>query len=182
MPTEGSITNFSQELPIYADKPFISNTFSTSAYKSFGEDVIGATKFYISSINSIGDEDVRLSKRKGLSSFRLRGFENNKVGPVDGSDHVGGNYASAINFETNLPNLLPESSNTDIGLFLDIGNVWGVDYDSSLDDSNKIRSSTGVAASWLSPLGPMTFILSQNLSKADTDKTQSFTFNLGTTF
>ena len=182
MPTEGSITNFNQELPIYADKPFISNTFSTSAYKSFGEDVIGATKFYISSINSIGDEDVRLSKRKGLSSFRLRGFENNKVGPVDGSDHVGGNYASAINFETNLPNLLPESSNTDIGLFLDIGNVWGVDYDSSLDDSNKIRSSTGVAASWLSPLGPMTFILSQNLSKADTDKTQSFTFNLGTTF
>ena len=182
MPTEGSITNFNQELPIYADKPFISNTFSTSAYKSFGEDVIGATKFYISSINSIGDEDVRLSKRKGLSSFRLRGFENNKVGPVDGSDHVGGNYASAINFETNLPNLLPESSNTDIGLFLDIGNVWGVDYDSSLDDSNKIRSSTGVAASWLSPLGPMTFILSQNLSKADTDKTQTFTFNLGTTF
>ena len=112
----------------------------------------------------------------------MRGFENSKVGPVDGTDHVGGNYASAINFETNLPNLLPESSNTDIGLFLDIGNVWGVDYDSSLDDSNKIRSSTGVAASWLSPLGPMTFILSQNLSKADTDKTQSFTFNLGTTF
>ena len=112
----------------------------------------------------------------------MRGFENGKVGPVDGSDHVRGNYASAINFETNLPNLLPESSNTDIGLFLDIGNVWGVDYDSSLDDSNKIRSSTGVAASWLSPLGPMTFILSQNLSKADTDETQTFTFNLGTTF
>ena len=25
------------------------------------------------------------------------------------------------------------------------------------DDSNKIRSSTGVAASWMSPIGPMTF-------------------------
>ena len=25
---------------------------------------------------------------------------------------------------------------------LDFGNVWGVDYDSSVDDSNKIRSST----------------------------------------
>ena len=182
MPTDGSIISFNQELPIYADKPFISNTLATSAYKSFGENIIGATKFYISSINSIGDEDVRLSKRKRLSSSRLRGFENSKVGPIDGSDHIGGNYASAINFETNLPNLLPESSNTDVGLFLDIGNVWGVDYDSSIDSSNKIRSSTGVAASWLSPLGPMTFILSQNLSKADTDKTQNFTFNLGTTF
>ena len=70
----------------------------------------------------------------------------------------------------------------DIGFFLDIGNVWGVDYDSSIDDSNKLRSSTGIAANWLSPLGPMTFVLSQNLSKADTDVTESFNFNLGTTF
>ena len=182
MPTDGSIISFGQELPIYADKPFISNTFSSSVYKSFGEDVIGAAKFYITSVNGLNNEDVRLSKRKGLSSYRLRGFEKNKVGPVDGSDHIGGNYASAINFETNLPKLLPESSNVDIGLFLDAGNIWGVDYDSTLDDSNKIRSSTGIAASWLSPLGPMTFILSQNLSKADTDETQSFSFNLGTTF
>ena len=112
----------------------------------------------------------------------MRGFEKNKIGPIDGSDHVGGNFAAAVNFETNLPNLLPENTNTDIGFFLDLGNVWGVDYDSSIDDSNKIRASTGIAASWLSPLGPMTFIISQNLAKASTDKTESFTFNLGTTF
>ena len=81
-----------------------------------------------------------------------------------------------------MPKLLPESTNTDVGVFLDIGHVWGVDYDDSLDESNKIRSSTGVAASWLSPLGPMTFILSTNISKASTDTTESFNFNLGTTF
>ena len=182
MPTDGSIIKFSQELPIYADKPFISNTISSSFYESLGEDIIGATKLFVTSVNSIGDEDVRLSKRKSLSTYRLRGFEKNKIGPVDGNDHVGGNYAAALNFETNLPNLLPDSSNMDIGLFLDIGNVWGVDYDSSIDESNKLRSSTGIAASWLSPLGPMTFILSQNITKAATDKTQSFNFNLGTTF
>ena len=108
--------------------------------------------------------------------------KNGKVGPVDGTDHIGGNYASSLNLETNLPNLLPDSSNIDFGLFLDAGNVWGVDYDSSIDDSNKIRSSTGIAANWLSPLGPMSFVLSQNISKADTDETQSFNFNLGTTF
>ena len=84
--------------------------------------------------------------------------------------------------ETNLPNLLPEDTNTDVHLFLDFGNVWGVDYDSSLEDSNKIRSSTGVTASWQSPIGPLSFTLSQNLSKADTDVTQDFSFNLGTTF
>ena len=52
----------------------------------------------------------------------------------------------------------------------------------TIDDSNKVRSSTGVAASWMSPLGPMTFVFSTDISSASTDKTESFNFNLGTTF
>ena len=131
----------------------------------------------------MSNEDVRLSKRKSLSYKRLRGFERNRVGPVDGKDHVGGNYAAAVNFETNLPNLLPENTNADVSVFLDFGNVWGVDYDDSIDESNKIRSSTtGLTLNWLSPIGPMNFVVSQDLSKADTDVTESFSFNLGTTF
>ena len=182
MPTSGSIINFGQSLPIVADKSYVSNTFRASTYKSIGEDVVGAGKLYISTINALSSDDVRLSKRKSLSTRRLRGFEKNKIGPKDGTDYIGGNYAAAINLESNLPNLLPEDTNTDITLFLDFGNVWGVDYDSSIDDSNKIRSSTGVAANWMSPVGPMSFVLSQNLLKADTDETQSFNFQLGTTF
>ena len=182
MPTDGSIIGFSQNFPILADKPFIGNTFFSSTYYSFNENVTGAAKLYISAINGLNDENVRLSKRKTLSSSRLRGFEKGKVGPVDSNDHVGGNYATAFNLEANLPNFLPESTNTDISFFLDAGNVWGVDYDDSIDDSNQIRSSTGLAASWLSPLGPMTFIFASNISKASTDKTEFFNFNLGTSF
>ena len=181
MPTDGSIISFNQTLPLYADKAFIGNTFSASKYFSFSEDVVTATKLFLSSVNGI-DDDVRLSKRKSLSSNRLRGFERGKVGPVDGSDHIGGNYAAALNLEANLPNFLPEDSNTDLSLFLDFGNVWGVDYDSSLDNSNKVRSSTGVAANWNSPIGPMSFVFSTVLQKTSSDKTESFNFNLGTTF
>ena len=182
MPTDGSVISFSQALPIYADKSFVTNSLAYSNYNSFSEDIVGAGKIYLSSINGLGDDDVRLSKRKNLSGTRLRGFEKGKVGPVDGTDHIGGNYAAAVNFETNLPNLLPENTNTDVSLFLDFGNVWGVDYDSSVDDSNKLRSSTGVALNWISPIGPISFVLSQNITKADTDKTETFRFNLGTTF
>ncbi len=181
-PTKGSVISFGQSLPLAADKPYIQNTFNGSFYKSFSDDIVGSTKIFISSIDGLDNEDVRLSKRIGLSSRKLRGFERNKIGPKDGDDFVGGNYAAAVNFETNLPNLLPDKSNVDVSLFLDFGNVWGVDYDSSLDDSNEIRSSTGLGASWLSPIGPMTFTFSQNLSKASTDVTESFNFNLGTTF
>ena len=182
MPTSGSIFGFEQTLPFFADKSYLANTVTYSKYSTLSEDIIGAGKLYFSSINGLNDDDVRISKRKSLSSNRLRGFKKGKVGPIDGKDHVGGNYAAAVNLEASLPNLLPETTRTDVSLFLDFGNVWGVDYDSSIDTSNKIRSSTGVAASWISPLGPMTFILSTNLAKNSTDETESFNFNLGTTF
>ena len=182
MPTSGSIVKFTQSLPFAADKASISNNFTSSYYKSITEDVVTASKFTLRTINGISDDDVRLSKRINLPSSRLRGFERGKVGPVDGDDHIGGNFAAALNFEANLPNFLPESSKTDVGAFLDFGNVWGVDYDDSIDDSNEIRSSAGITASWNSPVGPMTFVISSNLSKANSDKTESFNFNLGTTF
>ena len=182
MPTSGSIVRFNQVLPIVADKPFIGNTISSSSYNTISENIVGAAKFYVTAINGLDDENVRLSKRKSLSTSRLRGFEKGKIGPVDSNDHIGGNYAAAFNLEANLPNLLPESTNTDISVFFDAGNVWGVDYDDTIDDSNKLRSSSGVAASWISPLGPMTFIFAQNLSKAKTDKTEFFNFNLGASF
>ena len=182
MPTDGSIISFDQSLPIYADKPFVNNIFAMSVYETFTENYIGSGKFYLSSITGLNDEDVRISKRKNLSTSKLRGFERGKVGPVDGKDHIGGNYAAALNFDVSLPNFLPESTKTDISLFLDFGNVWGVDYSDTLDESNKLRSSTGINASWMSPVGPMTFTFATNLSKATTDVTETFNFNLGTSF
>ena len=70
----------------------------------------------------------------------------------------------------------------DFNLFYDAANVWGVDYSSNVDDSNKIRSSTGVALDWYTPIGPMSFSFSQHITKKSTDTTESFRFNLGTTF
>ena len=144
--------------------------------------VIGSFKFYATAVNGLDDKDVRISKRARIPGAKLRGFEPGKVGPKDGKDYVGGNYAVASNFEASLPNFFPESTKTDIGLFLDFGNVWSVDYDKTMDASNKIRSSVGANVGWLSPAGPMTFVFSQNLSKASTDVTESFSFRLGTTF
>ena len=154
----------------------------THEHPAFNENFVGAAKFYLDTIHGLNDEDVRISKRRSLSSNRLRGFEKGKVGPIDGEDHVGGNYAVALNLEANLPNLLPDNTNADVGLFLDFANVWGVDYDSTIDDSNKLRTSTGVAMNWISPVGPMSFVLATNLSKASTDVTQTFNFQLGTSF
>ncbi len=182
MPTDGYLTSFFQEFPVYADQPYLKNSFSSNHYKEISEDVVGALKFKVTSINGINDEDVRISQRLTLSSKNLRGFESGKIGPKDGKDYIGGNYATSLNLEANFPNFFPEKSNADIGLFFDAGNLWGVDYSDTLDESNKIRSTLGVNTSWLSPAGPLSFIFSKNITKASTDVDQSFNFRLGTTF
>ena len=182
MPTDGYISTFRQNLPIYADAKSILNSYRFSSYHAFSENLVGAFKLYGAAINSIGDEDVRLSKRLHIPRTRLRGFEPNKVGPRDGDDYVGGNYATAINIEAALPNLLPESTETDISLFMDAGNLWHVDYSSSIEDSNKIRSSFGLATNMYTPVGPLSFVFAQNLSKAETDQSQTFNFQIGTSF
>ena len=87
----------------------------------------------------------------------------------------------AVNFSSTLPQVLENSQNTDFLIFVDAANLWGVDYNSSLDD-NEIRSSVGIALDWFSPVGPMNFSLAQPLTKSDNDVTESFRFNLGTTF
>ena len=66
--------------------------------------------------------------------------------------------------------------------FMDIGNIWGVDYSSSLSDGSKIRSSVGLGINLFTPIGPLNFTFSEVLTKSNTDIAESFRFNLGTTF
>jgi len=182
MPTEGYLSAFRQIIPVVADSPYLYNNYRFAGYNAFSPNVVGAFKFYGAAINGLDDKDVRISKRLQMSTKILRGFAAGKVGPFDTGDYVGGNYTAAVNFEAALPNLLPESTKTDIGFFLDFANIWGVDYSDLVNDTNKIRSSTGMQVSWISPLGPMTAVFSQNISKASTDETESFSFKIGPTF
>tara|TARA_Y100000590_G_scaffold46041_1_gene48907 strand:+ start:9245 stop:11491 length:2247 start_codon:yes stop_codon:yes gene_type:complete len=182
MPTSGSITTFSQGLPIYSEEQAsIFNRFSLSKYHGFSDDVIGAIKFYAAGVTALED-DVRLSKRLHVPSRRLRGFESKKIGPKDGVDYVGGNYAAALNFEAALPNLLPETTQTDIAVFFDAANLWHADYDSSVGQSSKIRSSVGVATNMYTLVGPLNFVFAKPLTKVDSDSTQTFKFEIGTSF
>jgi len=180
-PTAGYISKFSQTLPLVQDSSAIINGIDFSAYHAVSDDVIGAAKFYARSINGV-DDDVRLTNRLYLPQKKLRGFNTRKVGPKDGGDYIGGNYTTAIGLEAQLPNLLPESTRTDFSVFLDTGNVWSVDYDNSIDDTNKIRSSIGVSANVFTTIGPLSFTFAQDLSKADSDETETFNFRLGTSF
>ena len=180
-PDEGFRNIFRQELPIISNNYEIVNSFETIRYQKFS-DFVTKISFYGKAVNTLSDEDVRISKRLFMPSNKLRGFEAGKVGPVENNDYIGGNYISSINFSSTLPQLLPSFQNTDLTFFIDAANIWGVDYDSTIKDGSKIRSSTGIGMDVLTPIGPLNFSLSQPISKASTDITETFRFNLGTTF
>ena len=66
--TEGYRSAFNQKLPLYSENPSILNGFSYSAYYSPTDEIIGSIKFYSRAINSLTDDDVRVSERLYIPS------------------------------------------------------------------------------------------------------------------
>ena len=178
--SDGYQSKFTQNIPLISESNTLLNGYQFDTYHTF-DTMTSSLGLYLRAVTGLSD-DVRISERLNLPRKRLRGFEAGKIGPVDANDHVGGNYAASLNFQTNLPFLFSSFQSVDFNYFIDAANVWGVDYSNAVGDSSHIRSSTGVGLEWFSPIGPFTFTLAQPISKIDTDETQSFSFNLGTTF
>ena len=181
-PSSGYYSNWYQSLPIVSENSEIINGYIITGYKELIDNMIVSSGIYTRAVNSLSGDDVRASKRLYAPSSRLRGFESGKVGPTDGTDHVGGNYVVTFNTSSTIPYVLQTQENMDLKVFFDAGNVWGVDYSDSLADSNSIRTSTGFALEILTPIGPLSFSYAEAISKASSDKTESFKFQLGTTF
>ena len=108
----GSITNFKQQLPIVSENNEISNTLIYTKYNELikSSEMVGKASFYLKAINTIDGSDVRVSKRANVPYNRLRGFEKGKVGPVDGSDYIGGNYITTLNLSPRIIFTLLSSS------------------------------------------------------------------------
>ena len=179
-PTAGHLLSFNQVLPIYSDDLSIANTVNFAKYHSVSDNLILSGKFFFQAVNSI-DDDVRVSRRVYIPSSKLRGFETGKFGPKDGSEYVGGNFGSALNLNTTLPNILSGYENIDLNLFFDAATLREVDYDSSLE-SSKIRSATGISVNWFTVIGPLSFSYAIPISSASSDTTESFRFRIGTSF
>ncbi len=180
--TDGFRSVFKQSIPLVSDEYSFGNIYDYKTWHKLPNNMVTSLGFFGRTVNSLTGDDVRITNRFWLPSKKLKGFHTRNVGPVDASDYVGGNYAAAVNFDTTLPMIFPTLEKVDIRYFLDAANLWGVDYDSSVDQSNTIRASTGLVIDWFTPIGPLNFSLAQDLSKADDDKTETFQFSLGTTF
>ena len=180
--SEGFRSQYFLDLPVVSETATLQNTYVFKYFTELFENNISSASIFLRSSTSLKDENIKLSERINIPSNRLRGFESGKVGPKDGNDFIGGNYAATINFTSSIPQILENSENIDFLVFFDAGNVWGVDYFDGDDEGSEIRSATGVAVDWLTPVGPLNFTLALPVTKADNDKTETFRFNIGTSF
>ncbi len=62
---------------------------------------------------------------------------------------------------------------------VDAGNVYK-DFDAF--DADEIRYSAGLAATWMSPLGPFTLSYAKPLNAKDGDEEQEIQFSIGASF
>ena len=115
----------------------------------------------------------------GLRS--VRGFRSNTLGPRDSLGRpLGGNLKVVGTAEIILPFPFTRDSNTfRVTTFLDTGNVYGPKEDFDFDT---LRYSTGIAAIWLSPVGPLTMSFARALRTRAGDQTDGFQLTFGTSF
>ena len=180
--SKGYRSSFNQSIPLISESFALKNSYNYKVYGEWLDENIASFGFFANGINSLTGKNVKLSDRLFIPSSKLRGFETGKVGPMDGADFVGGNYSTGINISSTIPQILPNSDNTNFSIFLDAANIWGVDYNSTLSNNSKIKSSIGITVDFFTPIGPLNFSLSEVLSKHKNDVSESFRFNLGTTF
>ncbi|MGE5471474.1 MAG: outer membrane protein assembly factor BamA [Bacteroidota bacterium] len=135
--------------------------------------------------NGYGNMDLPFFKNfyaGGVGS--VRGYKASSLGTpihdsVNNTDyHLGGNRKILGNAEL-LWGFPGAEKSFRMGWFVDGGWVYGVGENL---DFGQLRYSTGLTASWLSPMGPLTFSLGRPLNKKTGDQSELFQFQLGTTF
>ena len=123
----------------------------------------------------------------------MRGYDTSTLGPkLDGTAQgygylaAGGNKRVVGNAELFFPMPgLKDDKSVRMSAFVDAGSTWGPDdYLGRYSSFNfkDLRYSTGIALSWISPVGPLKFSLAKPLNPKPDDRTQVFQFTLGTVF
>ena len=123
--SDGYISRFTQNIPLISESYTLTNSYDYKIYNEWLDENVFSIGFFGKTSNSLSGKDIKLSDRLYLPASKLRGFESGKVGPKDGADYIGGNYAASINIATSLSQILPNSQNT-IFLFFLMQQMFGV--------------------------------------------------------
>ncbi|AGX86164.1 outer membrane protein [Candidatus Symbiobacter mobilis CR] len=185
-PTTGRMQRVNAEWSIGGDARYLRTVYQFQQYVPFHKKLTGALNLELGYGKAFGGRSFPIFKNfygGGLGS--VRGFEQGSFGPQDISGtNVGGSRKFNLNLEALTP--MPGAGN-DRSLrlygFFDVGMVGGPDQGLAINaNADKLRASTGVGVSWISPVGPLRLAFAKPVRKYDGDRTQTVQFQIGTSF
>jgi outer membrane protein insertion porin family len=185
-PTNGKLQRANAEWSFLGDIKYLRSTYQFQQYIPLSKQYTAAFNAEVGWGSAAGGKSFPVFKSfygGGLGS--VRGFEQGSLGPKDASGTIlGGTQKVNLNMEILTP--FPGAGN-DRSLrlygFVDAGMVAGPDGGLAINaDASKLRSSTGVGISWISPVGPLRLAFAKPIRKFDGDRIQAMQFQIGTSF
>jgi len=184
MPTEGLKTNIDLTLTTpLSEFNFISMGLSHKTYTPLTDDLVFNFQSKVNLATGYGGKELPFFKRYYAGgSSSVRGFDFNSLGVKYANGAPKGGESSLL---TSFSLIAPASKvgldqeNIRLQAFFDLGSVNEKISDFQLDE---LRGSTGLALSWLTPIGPIGFHAAKPILKKSTDSIETFSFELGTTF
>ncbi|MGB0466145.1 MAG: outer membrane protein assembly factor BamA [Pontibacterium sp.] len=198
-PTKGYLQKATLEMAVPgSDLTYYKGNYSFRSYTPLTDSEYWVGKLWtrVGYANDLGDNEYPFFSHFYAGGIRsVRGYVSNSLGPLDtprngaSADPFGGNVLLTGGMELIVPTPFAEGSKSmRTSVFVDAGNV----FDSSCAISSttcdegieldEIRYTTGVAFTWITPMGPLAFVLAKPLNEKTGDDTEFFQFSLGQTF
>ena len=190
LPTRGNYQRAGIEVSPGGDLKYYKATYQLQQFFPVTRSMVLMLNGELGYGQGIGGQELPFYKNfyaGGVSS--VRGYDTASLGPYErdvSGDVVrlGGTRRVVFNAELSMP--LPGVSGTvgkslRFGPFFDAGQVYA-DSTSSTYDSGAVRMSAGIAATWISPFGPLKFSIAQPLNSENDDELQRFQFQMGQAF
>ncbi|WP_442970520.1 outer membrane protein assembly factor BamA [Roseovarius sp. D22-M7] len=186
-PTAGVLLSFQQEFAgLGGDNEFIKTTARIVGQRTIlNEEVTLRAILEGGAIQFADGQNSRFINR--FNNQVIRGFEPNGMGPIEGDEHLGGDYFAALKMEAEFPLGLPDEYGITGGAFYDIGSIWGIDNkDAATGSLNSTgfepRHVIGLSIFWSSPFGPIRMNFSEALQSEPGDEEQQFNLTVRTDF
>ena len=167
------------------DKRYFKSTFRGSIYEEiFNDKMVASIAGQLGYILGLS-QNIEISDRFFLGGTSFVGFQNAGLGPRDKltDDTLGGNIYYTMTPQLQFGLGLPKELGIKGRVFSTAGTLTSIDTNNSnYYDEGSIRLTAGAGVLWQSPFGPIRIDYSLPILKETYDKTETFSFNVGSLF
>jgi len=177
-----------------SDLEYFKSSLQSQKYFPITQDWVLRLRSELGYLDAYGDDDkppfYELYYAGGFGS--IRGYEDRSLGPreiqsaYDFGDPraIGGNFLAEASAEFIFPMpFVKDSRSFRTMFFVDAGNVFDTHRKDEYGfELSEMRMSAGIALSWITGIGPLSFSLSKAINDKPGDDVQSFQFSLGQPF